>query len=196
MKPVVVSQRVEHLGERAERRDALDDRLVRWLADADFLVFPIPNVLHLSDELPEWLKHVEPCGFVLSGGGDIGLDPHRDATETALLDFAQVRQLPVLGICRGMQLMGAHSGTGLKQVEGHVRSRHRLQGAVAGDANSFHSLALTQCPNGYEVIARSEDSEIEAIKHLTLPWEGWMWHPERETAFSARDVLRLRALFL
>ena len=36
--------------------------------------------------------------------------------------------------------------------------------------------------------------EIEAMRHGTLPWEGWMWHPEREANFSPRDLARMKAL--
>ena len=45
------------------------------------------------------------------------------------------------------------------------------------------------------VISRSDGNTIEAIKHCKLPWEGWMWHPERELSFDKRDIDRLSALF-
>ena len=41
----------------------------------------------------------------------------------------------------------------------------------------------------------SGDGEIEAIRHLSLPWEGWMWHPERERVYSQDDVSRFLKLF-
>ena len=47
------------------------------------------------------------------------------------------------------------------------------------------------CPNDYHVLARSEDGEIEAIHHDKYPWEGWMWHPEREENFDERDLKKL-----
>jgi putative glutamine amidotransferase len=76
-----------------------------------------------------------------------------------------------------------------------VRTRHRLSGEITGEANSYHGFSLASCPEGFEVLAQSEDGEIEAIRHQSLPWEGWMWHPEREALFSARDVQRIKALF-
>jgi putative glutamine amidotransferase len=45
------------------------------------------------------------------------------------------------------------------------------------------------------VIARSEDGSIEAIRHTSLLWEGWMWHPEREETFASHDIRRLKMLF-
>jgi putative glutamine amidotransferase len=64
-----------------------------------------------------------------------------------------------------------------------------------GEANSYHTQGLLSCPDGFTVLASSEDGEIEAIRHQTLLWEGWMWHPERSQDFAARDIERLRALF-
>jgi putative glutamine amidotransferase len=40
----------------------------------------------------------------------------------------------------------------------------------------------------------SQDGEIEAIEHTTLPWQGWMWHPEREAEFAASDQIRFKSL--
>ena len=48
----------------------------------------------------------------------------------------------------------------------------------------------------FKVIAHSLDGEIEAIKHKSLPWEGWMWHPEREEKFLKEDINRIKNLFL
>jgi putative glutamine amidotransferase len=94
-----------------------------------------------------------------------------------------------------MQLLGHRWLTPLIEVSGHVRTRHQLSGEIQGEANSYHGLALADCPHDYRVLARSEDGGIEAIRHRQWPWEGWMWHPEREPAFDQRDLLRLRSLF-
>jgi putative glutamine amidotransferase len=94
-----------------------------------------------------------------------------------------------------MQMMAHWAGVDLCSVQGHVKTRHRLTGEIAGKVNSYHHLALTTCPLEFDVLARSEDGEIEAIRHQSLPWEGWMWHPEREENFAIRDVQRIKALF-
>jgi len=148
-------------------------------------------------ELFEWLSAFTPDAIVLSGGNDIGSFPYRDTTEKIMVDFAEQRKLPVLGICRGMQILATLAGANLKIVSGHVRSRHILQGGViSGEVNSFHNMSLDTCPAGYHVLATSEDGEIEAIRHNELLWEGWMWHPERENHCDIRDIKRLRNLFL
>lgn len=203
MKIVAVSQRVDHIPERNERRDALDQRLITFLLMAGFVPVPVPNGLYMAlpdgrpgpEALDAWLAAIKPHAFVLSGGNDIGQCRERDFTEGWLLDHASQHQRPLLGICRGMQMMAHWAGVDLCTVQGHVRTRHRLTGKIAVEVNSYHNFSLATCPIDFEVIARSEDGEIEAIRHQSLPWEGWMWHPEREENFAARDVQRIKALF-
>ena len=86
--------------------------------------------------------------------------------------------------------MGVWAGAQLKAVTGHVRSRHHIVGDIRGEVNSFHNFSLIDMPDDYAVLAKSEDGEIEAICHQLLPWEGWMWHPERESEFSKEDIQR------
>lgn len=192
MKVVAVSQRVDVLPERNETRDALDQRLAAFVASCGYMLVPVPNAL--GGAIRDWLTVVQPAAVVLSGGNDIGQCAERDDTELALLAHAQERQLPVLGICRGMQMMAHWAGASLHSVSGHVRARHQLTGTISVEVNSYHGHSLATCPEGFEVLARSEDGEIEAIRHLSLPWEGWMWHPEREAVFASRDIERLKGL--
>ena len=193
MKIVAVSQRVDHFPERNETRDALDQRLATFVAICGYMPVQVPNSLGWA--IRDWLTVVQPAAVLLSGGNDIGQCAERDDTETALLRYAHECHMPVLGICRGMQMLAHWSGTDLHPVHGHVRTRHCLAGEIVGEVNSYHDFALATCPEGFEVLARSEDGEIEAIRHQSLPWEGWMWHPEREENFDARDVQRIKVLF-
>lgn len=203
MKIVAVSQRVSVYPDRNERRDALDQRLITFLSVAGFVPVPVPNVLYVPtpegtlsiNNLNVWLERVYPEAIVLSGGDDIGTCRERDMTEDRLLDYARRRGLPMLGVCRGAQMMGVWAGAGLKAVLGHVYTHHQLTGEISGEANSYHNYALDECPPDFMVLARSEDGQIEAIRHEKLPWEGWMWHPEREENFNSRDIQRIKALF-
>ena len=193
MKLVAISQRVYTFSERNETQDILDQRLVKWVANCDFMPVSVPNVL--GDTIRDWLTIIQPAAIVLSGGNDIGQHPDRDETELALLSYAKESTLPVLGICRGMQMMAHWAGTTLHPVGDHVRTRHQLRGQISSEVNSYHNYSLDDCPTDFEVIARSEDNEIEAIRHLSMPWEGWMWHPERETKFAQHDIQRMKDLF-
>ncbi|MDN6857488.1 gamma-glutamyl-gamma-aminobutyrate hydrolase family protein [Pseudomonas sp. CAN2814] len=201
MKVVAVSQRVDISPATAEVRDGLDQRLSGFLLAAGYLPVPVPNLLGAADRqaadslLDAWLAAVRPHAIVLSGGNDIAERPERDAVELALLEHAATRHMPVLGICRGMQMLAHWAGTGLRPVSAHVACRHRLVGQIEDEVNSYHCWALADCPEGFDALARSEDGCLEAIAHRQLPWQGWMWHPEREPSLRQLDINRLKALF-
>lgn len=198
MKRVAVSQRVDRIPERQERRDALDQRVVIWLEAGGVLAFPAPNHWSASDRLRAWLAALNPSGVVLSGGEDLNQTPERDDTEHTLLRYAQQNRLPVLGLCRGLQMMSVFAGGVLEKLPDHAGCRHALEAVDSSDlsseVNSFHAWGFRTCPPGYDVLARAPDGSIEAIRHVTLPWEGWMWHPERESPFAARELSRLQSL--
>lgn len=201
---VCVTQRIDFLEGRRETRDAIDEKLFQWLVEAGFLPVAVPNNLvssDLSDDsvLTEWLLAVKPGAFILSGGNDIGEYPQRDTTERFLLSWAQHNELPVLGICRGMQMITVWAGGELQKRDGHVGTRHQLTILSETDqwpatVNSYHNWGLVSCPQDFSVAARAEDGSVEAIQHTKLKWEGWMWHPEREQPFSTTDTMRVRRL--
>ena len=206
---VGVTQRVDKIDIYGEWRDALDQRLVDWVVEAGFILVPIPNVLvdvSLSNDsqpnLDIWLNTINIDALLLSGGNDIGSVPQRDVTERYLLRWAEKNSKPVLGICRGMQMIGTYSGSKLIHVDGHVKTRHQLNinyddgQSLPKSVNSYHNLVLQECPAQFEVLATSEDGNIEAIMHRELSWEGWMWHPEREEKFSINDLDRFKKLII
>lgn len=188
MKLVAVSQRVDQVNDRDEFRDALDQRLAAFITLCGHLPLPVPNCLGRA--ICDWLSLVSPSAVVLSGGNDIGQCVVRDETERALLAYAIAHRLPLLGICRGMQMMACWFGSPLHEVNGHVRTRHSISGEITGHVNSYHAFSVVSCPEEFRVLARSEDGEIEAIRHRSLRFEGWMWHPEREIDVAKTDVRR------
>lgn len=193
LKIALVSCRVDAVPERQETRDALDQALVRWLSELGYQAVLLPNALE-SSPLPSLVAQLNPALIVLSGGNDLGQYPARDQTEHALVDIARQQQLPLLAICRGMQLLAQTEGVALKTVAGHVAKRHMLSGLWQGDVNSYHQFALTELPANYQLLAQSPDGCIEAICHQNLPWLALMWHPEREQPFSPLDLSRVRAV--
>lgn len=197
---VAVSQRVDHWVERGERRDALDQRLGLWIAEVGGIPVPVPNALEAGRRsgIAAWLDAIRPGAILLSGGNSVGDAPERDRMEQHLLNHALANRLPVLGICRGMQMLALFAGGAVTSVTGHTGSRHHLKTEEEGwppTVNSYHTLGLRDCPPGYRVSACSEDGGIEAIIEERLGWEGWMWHPEREMTFSEVEINRARSLF-
>ena len=203
MKIILISQLTVLIKSRNETRECLDKNLTGLILASGYLPIPIPTNLSLLSKKLALRSHLfalferlEPCGVLLPGGSNIGDCPERDEFELALLDLAEENKLPLLGICRGMQLMGFRAGSKMKPVNNHIQSRHKLIGRINEVVNSFHELALKDCPIGYDVLASSTDGTIEAIKHKSLPWQGWMWHPEREKSFKSSDIKRIKAMFL
>jgi putative glutamine amidotransferase len=202
-----ISQRVDKVNTYDEWRDAIDQRLIKWVVKAGFVPIPIPNnLIELTQPknklslLDYWLQELNIDALLLSGGNDIGNTPHRDLTESYLLSWAEKNKIPTLGICRGMQMMGVYSGAKLINVNNHVGVRHQLK--IVSDSkvklpdtvNSYHNQRLQSCPNSFNILAKSEDGSIEAIVHKDLPWEAWMWHPERDDIFSKGDLDRFKNL--
>ena len=202
-----ITQRVDKVSAYNEYRDALDQRLVNWVIEAGFTPVPIPNTLvdkgfpnKNQSNLDNWLNRLDIDALLLSGGNSIGDAPKRDLTEIGLLKWAEINRKPVLGICRGMQIMATYAGGSLIEVSGHVGTRHQIHSKDSSEqflpkiVNSYHNFALSACPDAFQIMAYSEDYNIEAITHKELPWEGCMWHPEREEIFTKIDQDRFIAL--
>src|SRR4051794_31887091 len=162
MSTVGITQRSLPPNEFGERRYALDARWFAFLAACGLTPVPLPNVPELA------IGTVESAGvrgIVLSGGDDIGQFPHRDETERALLTWAMAQDLPVLGVCRGMQLVVCALGGTLTPVAGHVATRHDVRiGDEVRNVNSFHRLAPATVPPCVEVTARC-GGVVEAVRH-------------------------------
>ncbi|NHC21787.1 gamma-glutamyl-gamma-aminobutyrate hydrolase family protein [Nocardioides sp. IC4_145] len=164
-------------------------------------------------------------GLVVAGGADVdpaqydaephprtaGWRPDRDAWELALLDAAAAAGLPVLGVCRGMQLMAVHAGGSLDQhtpdlvgheehspggdVFGHVPVRTVPGTLVAGlvgetlEVSCHHHQSVATHP-GWVAAASAEDGTLEAME---VPGDRFcvavQWHPE-----TAADVGLLAGL--
>jgi gamma-glutamyl-gamma-aminobutyrate hydrolase PuuD len=198
VKTVAVTQRVAMLPERAERRDCLDQAWSRFLAACELLPLLIPNVPEVARAL---LDSRDLAGLVLTGGNDLasvgGDAPERDAVENALLDMAQERALPVIGVCRGMQLLQERSGVPLRRVDGHVTARQTIEAdGMPMQVNAYHCFAGFESRPPFSTWAVAQDGVIKAIRHQSLPITGIMWHPERMTPPAGADIALFRRMFL
>jgi len=198
MKTVAVTQRVSVVAEYCERHDCLDQAWTQFLAACGLLPVLLPNVLEAALVLCEVAG---VAGLVLTGGNDLsrygGDAPERDALESALLDWADRRELPVLGICRGMQVIQQRYAVDLHRVEGHVARRQviRVNGEPR-EVNSYHHFAACNSRPPLDVWAVADDGVIKAVRHSARPVTGIMWHPERFFPFSPADVALFRKVFM
>ena len=127
-------------------------------------------------------------------------DPQRDNMEKDLIEYALKQRLPVLGICRGAQLLNIVTGGSLHQKitefyseEPHIRSllpRNKIvleQGTKLASfikdgtryVNALHDQAIDQLGEGMVVTARGSGSVVQAIEHSKYDFVlGVQWHPE------------------
>ena len=196
MKPVLVTQRVVSATASAPRRDALEDAWHPLFEAADLLPVLVPNRFALARALADGVAW---SGLLLTGGNDLasvgGDAPARDEVETFLLERALAAGRPVLGVCRGMQLLLAHFGAALERVEGHVQPRQAvtIEGSLV-QVNSYHDFGARKAPDNFEVWARADDGVVKAIRDDARRLTGVMWHPERMRPFRSDDVALLRSL--
>lgn len=156
-------------------------------------------------------------GLLLPGGGDLdpalygqeatdcrGLDRPRDARELAVCRRFLDQKRPVLGICRGAQVLAVALGGSLHQHvpdHGGTDQGDRVHETVAAGilarlygsrfcVNSWHHQAAAWLPEGCRVLQRATDGVVEAFDHESLPILAVQWHPERLCgAFERSDAV-------
>lgn len=192
----------------------------------------IPLLLPIIDEIAvihEQILRID--GLVLSGGQDVSphyykeepipemgsVSPDRDFFEIHVIKSAISLQKPLLGVCRGLQMLNVACGGSLfqdipAQIKesklAHQQKEHRTLGThevdIAQDShlfrilrkmsvqtNSFHHQAVKEIAPGFRVVGRSRDGVVEAIERVGGPFAlGVQWHPEMMTGDSD-----MRALF-
>jgi N5-(cytidine 5'-diphosphoramidyl)-L-glutamine hydrolase len=197
VKKVAITQRVSVVPEYGERRDCLDQAWPRFLAACGLMPLALPNVVEAAVAL---FTDADVAGLVLTGGNDLaalgGDAPERDATENALLDLAESRRLPVIGVCRGMQMIQQRCAVPLQGVEGHVTPNQviRVNGKRAA-VNSYHRFGALESRPPLDVWAVADDGVVKAIQHANRSITGIMWHPERIDPFAAADIALFRRVF-
>jgi len=192
---VAVSQRVAVDGRHGERIDALDQRWTVFLSRCGLVPLLLPNDPAAAVAL---MTAAPVRGLLLTGGNSLtvcgGDAPERDRTELDVLAAARARGLPVLGVCRGLQVLLHAFGVPLRRVEGHAGTWHHV--TPSRSVNSFHEFAAVGDAGPLTVLARSDDGVVEAARHPDEPIDGMMWHPERCEPFVDEDVRAFRGRFL
>lgn len=179
----------------------------------------IPFILPVVDDEEVLSTYIDQLdGLILSGGHDVtpqyyGGEPMqkigetwelRDWFDSLLVEKALAKGIPVLGICRGMQVMNVLHGGSLwqdlsymqdveiKHLQGHSpelvthlvdieegSQLHELMGENHVMVNTFHHQAVRELGQGFKATAFSADGIVEAIEHEDYPFYlGVQWHPE------------------
>lgn len=154
------------------------------------------------------LKEIDNCdGLLIPGGRDVGTcwygeeegpmtqspDLQRDSLEMALIKHCLNKDIPILGVCRGHQLLNVAMGGTLHQhIHGHEGYRHRVWINPASKklafiyddddpivVNSLHHQSVNELGKGLIAAAADVNSGIEAVESTEHSWVvGVQWHPE------------------
>lgn len=196
----------------------VEQSMIHWVASGGALVYPVPTAPPGGPEIDAWVDDLD--GLVLHGGADVAPESYgstpmreewcgdaiRDAYEIDLFRRFGDAGKPVLGICRGMQVMNVAMGGTLHQdlgSEGVTERAHRDAGlydrnthaveildgsglaVLAGGpcvatVNSIHHQGVAGLADGLVVEARSHgDGVVEAVRAAEGPYAfGVQWHPE------------------
>jgi len=212
---VAITQNVLNLKDRKEIRDSLDQKWVLFLNNCDIEPLIISNTHQYPDVYAEKMG---TSGVILTGGNNFShlikrytnihqkknesafqdsIVINRDRTELALLDMSIKKKWPVIGVCRGMQLLNIYHGGNISPVIGHVNRYHIINSKIPENlsytfdysVNSFHNYGIlkSDITNKARLLAWSDDV-VEAFM-ISDPFHiGIMWHPERNDPFSKNDI--------
>ena len=140
--------------------------------------------------------------LILTGGNDIYSNRKeskiRNKVELNLIKLAIKYKIPIIGICRGAQLINIFFGGKIRRVKNHMRTRHNISNIKNPifknkklNVNSFHSYGIgaKDISKKLNIIALDNKKNIEMFISKDKKIIGTMWHPEREKDTKLLDKL-------
>ena len=195
MKKIGITQRV--IFKDGKTLDRLD---YEW---HDFLVkCKLPYQLISNDPNKISLSFINNfAGIILTGGNSLiscGGDSFlRDVTEKKIYRFALKINIPLIGVCRGMQIIQEMNGIKIQKVFGHVKKKQRvLINKKNIFTNSYHNYGSRFNSSCFKVFAKTDDGVIKGIANNNKKVFGIMWHPERNKYYSNFDIQFFKKIFI
>ena len=191
LKRIGISSRIMNIEKFDEKRDAISHDWIDFVQRLGLLPILIPNKII---DVEDYISKLNLEGIILSGGDNIGEFPERDKTEIRIIEHSIRNHIPILGVCRGMQLINEFfNGKNIMNKDSnHVGKSHDVTikdtnfKDILGEkleVNSFHNNIIRKEDIGRELKIFAEtkhDSTVEGYFHKKYPIIGIMWHPERD----------------
>lgn len=208
---VAITQK-SNLNRYNERVDLLENNYITFLENFGIKLIAISNC---TKNINYYFDNFPIEGIILTGGEDISPKEYgqdfdwpntsslRDSTEKKLMEIAVEKKMPVLGICRGLQIINVFFGGKLiKNITEEIREHptatdhslkiiNNLSSQLSEDkirVNSYHNQGVTSktLSSSLNMFATTEDEKlnerlVEGLFHPTLPIVGIQWHPERKS---------------
>ena len=207
MKKIAITQRLILNDSYYELREALDVNWALLFSELNFL----PIVLATKYDFEKYFESINIDGILLTGGNDLNsingneVSKQRDIFEKKLVEYGIQNDIPIFGICRGMQIIAEYFGSDFKEVENQVDIKHTLkinnkskyfnELNKISEVNSFHNYAIHNLHNEFLVSATNQDGIIKAIEHKKYKIFGQMWHSEREEPFDENELNLIQKFF-
>ena len=199
---IAVSTRIINSQGYFEPRDALSHDWPKLLEKLGFYPIFVSNFL---SDVKSFLENTKIDGIILSGGDNIGKFPSRDKTEIQLIKFGIKNNIPIFGVCRGMQVINNYFKGTLQKTTNkkHVKTSHLIKidnkqfikslKKKSVTVNSFHNNIIKKEGLGKNLdsfaITKSDET-IEGFFHEIYPIIGVMWHPERMPNNFSKQILK------
>ncbi len=177
--------------------DFIDHYWINYFKLKKISFFLIPNI----DNYKENFSKNQIRLVILPGGNDLcskdKISKIRLKVEFKLIKYALKNDIPILGICRGMQVINLFFKGKQNKIYGHMRTNHQIYfekkifGKKLMYVNSFHNfgIPLKKMSNKFDVIALDGDKNVEIFKHKRKKILGLMWHPERNKTYNQLNLI-------
>ena len=212
---LAITQRVDVVND--ETRDSIDHSWFKLINDFGYSLYTIPN---LHRDVKSFFVDLNIRGVILSGGNDLSVLNYknsnsisfiRDKIEIKILNYCKAKKIPILGICRGLQILCYFFNKKIHFQESnkHVKKTHKVifkkffLNSLSINlpdtllVNSYHKYLISskEIPNELQILCQDSEGFVEGIFHKTLPWAGIMWHPERDMTKNKFTKQLIKLLF-
>ena len=177
--------------------DFIDHYWLNYFEKKNINYYLIPNKKKTSIKILNKINLL-----IIPGGNDVSdflkTSSMRNSIENKLIKACSKKNIPILGICRGAQLLNKNSGGKIKKIKNHMRTRHNIfftkNSIVKKNSlivNSFHNNGIKKndLSKKFNMLANDKSENVEMFISKNKKIIGVMWHPEREKSTLILDKL-------
>jgi len=179
--------------------DFVDHYWINYFEKRNYVFYQLPNSKKISKKILETINNIDI--IILPGGNDlIKKDKYSNIrlnVEQNTISYGLKKNIPILGVCRGMQVINNFFGGEIYKINGHMKKNHNIYmktnifGKKKYIVNSYHNYGISYISKSkkFYTLADDKDNNIEMFKHKKKSIYGVMWHPERNNNFNILDKI-------